>query len=183
MLLCLHVSNRTFFLLLKICYICLLISPIPSVRPLMFNAFGIAFYVTVSPPKTINSLIRRYKTYYKDNPQIDPYKMAYCIIPSQAASSPYAKISTLTAISAMQRSFPSLPMNLVLSGTLLFGDDNYKQVPPEMLVKKKSNSPDEDKSIDDSAFLKPVWEIPSLIPLISIDPLKQTPFSKGLDSL
>lgn len=88
MLLCLHTSNRTFFLLLKIYYICLSISPILSVRPLMFDTSGIEFYVTVNTPKTINFLIRRYKTYYKNNTQIDPYKMAYGIMPSQAASSP-----------------------------------------------------------------------------------------------
>lgn len=44
---------------------------------LTFDTFGIELYVTDNNPKTLNSLIKRLKAYYKDNPDVDPYRMAY----------------------------------------------------------------------------------------------------------
>ena len=35
-------------------------------------------------------------------------------------------------------------------------DDDFKQQHPELIVEKKSDSPDEDKSISDSSSLKPI---------------------------
>lgn len=58
---------------------------------LTFDTSGIELYVTENNPKTLNSLIRRFKAFYKDNPGVDPYKMAYGLMPSQAASCPDAK--------------------------------------------------------------------------------------------
>ena len=58
---------------------------------LTFDTSGIEFYVTENNPKTLNSLIKRLRAYYKDNPDIDPYRMAYALMPSQAASCPDAK--------------------------------------------------------------------------------------------
>ena len=58
---------------------------------LTFDTSGIELYVTENNPKTLNSLIKKLKAYYKDNPDVDPYKMAYGLMPSQAASCPDAK--------------------------------------------------------------------------------------------
>ena len=58
---------------------------------LTFDTSGIELYVTENNPKTLNALIRRLKAYYKDNPDVDPYKMAYGLMPSQAVSCPDAK--------------------------------------------------------------------------------------------
>jgi len=56
-----------------------------------FDTTGIELYVKENNPKTLNSLIKRLKTFYKNRPDIDPYKMAYGLMPSQAESSSYAK--------------------------------------------------------------------------------------------
>lgn len=58
---------------------------------LTFDTSGIELYVHENNPKTLNALIRKLKAYYKDNPDVDPYKMAYGLMPSQADSSPDAK--------------------------------------------------------------------------------------------
>lgn len=87
---------------------------------LTFDTSGIELYVTENNPKTLNSLIRRLKTYYKDNPDVDPYKMAYGLMPSQAASCPDANSSISTAISAMLTSSPSSPTAWASCGTSLF---------------------------------------------------------------
>lgn len=58
---------------------------------LTFDTSGIELYVTENNPKTLNALIKKLKAYYKDNPDVDPYKMAYALMPSQAAACPDAK--------------------------------------------------------------------------------------------
>lgn len=58
---------------------------------LTFDTFGIELYVTENNPKTLNALIKKLKAYYKDKPDVDPYKMAYGLRPLQAASCPDAK--------------------------------------------------------------------------------------------
>lgn len=40
---------------------------------------------------SLNSLIRRLKSFYKGKPEIKPYKMAYRLMPSQASASSDAK--------------------------------------------------------------------------------------------
>lgn len=46
-------------------------------RTLTFDTSGIELYVTENKPKTLNSLIRRLKSDYKNRPEVDSYKMAY----------------------------------------------------------------------------------------------------------
>ena len=58
---------------------------------LTFDTSGIELYVTENNPKTLNSLIKRLKAFYRDNPDVDPYRMAYALMPSRAASCPDAK--------------------------------------------------------------------------------------------
>lgn len=58
---------------------------------LTFDTSGIELYVTENNPKTLNTLIKKLKTYYKDKPEVDPYRMAYGLMPSQAASGSDAK--------------------------------------------------------------------------------------------
>ena len=58
---------------------------------LTFDTSGIELFVTENNPKTLNALIRKLKAYYKNNHDVDPYKMAYGLMPSQATSCPDAK--------------------------------------------------------------------------------------------
>ena len=82
---------------------------------LTFDTSGIELYVTENNPKTLNSLIRRLKAYYKDKPDVDPYLMAYGLMPSQAASCPMRNNNTSTGISVMPTSSLSSPMALASS--------------------------------------------------------------------
>lgn len=59
---------------------------------LTFDTSGIELYVTENNPKTLNALIRKLKVYYKDNPDVDPYKMAYVYIPFKQGSSAIIRI-------------------------------------------------------------------------------------------
>ena len=123
---------------------------------LTFDTSGIELYVTENNPKTLNSLIRRLKAYYKDNPDVDPYKMAYSLMPSQAASCPDAKQQYINGHFCYADKFAILTNGLGIVRHISFLDDAFKAAHPEMPVEKKSDSPDEDKSIGDSSSLKPV---------------------------
>lgn len=56
--------------------ICQMIDSSPA-NVLTFDTSGIELYVMENNPKTLNSLIKRLKAYYKDNPDVDPYKWSW----------------------------------------------------------------------------------------------------------
>ena len=109
---------------------------------LTFDTSGIELYVTENNPKTLNSLIRRLKSYYKDKPDVDPYKMAYALMPSQAASSPDAKQQYINGHFCYADKFAILTNGLGIIRHIAFLDDGFKQAHPEMPMGKKSDSPD-----------------------------------------
>lgn len=123
---------------------------------LTFDTSAIELYVTENNPKTLNALIRKLKTYYKDNPDVTPYKMAYGLMPSQAASCPDAKQQYINGHFCYADKFAILTNGLSIIRHISFLDDDFKAAHPDMSVEKKSHSPDEDKSIGDASSLKPV---------------------------
>lgn len=125
-------------------------------QTLIFDTSGIELYVKENNPKTLNSLISRLKSYYKDKPDIDPYKMAYGLMPSQAACSPDAKQQYINGHFCYADKFAMITNGLGIVRHIVFLDDDFKSAHPEMPIEKKSDSPDEDKSIGDSSALKPV---------------------------
>ena len=70
--------------------ICQAIDPVLS-NMLAFDTTGIELFVKENNPKTLNSLIKKLKSYYKNIPDVDPHKMAYGLMPSQAESCSDAK--------------------------------------------------------------------------------------------
>ena len=123
---------------------------------LTFDTSAIELYVTENNPKTLNALIRKLKAYYKDNPDVDPYKMAYGLMPSQAASCPDAKQQYINGHFCYADKFAILTNGLGIIRHIAFLDDDFKAAHPDMAIEKKSDSPDEDKSIGDATALKPV---------------------------
>lgn len=123
---------------------------------LSFDTSGIELYVTENNPKTLNSLIRKLKAFYKDKPGVDPYKMAYGLMPSQAASCPDAKQQYINGHFCYADKFAILTNGLGIVRHIAFWDDDFKNSHPEIIIEKKSDSPDEDKSIGDATSLKPV---------------------------
>jgi len=123
---------------------------------LTFDTTGVELYVTENNPKMLNSLIKRLKSFYKDNPDVDPYKMAYGLMPSQAVSCPDAKQQYINGRFCYADKLAVLTNGLGVIRHIEFLDDDFKENHPEISVGKKSVSPDEDKSIGDSSALKPV---------------------------
>ncbi len=124
---------------------------------LTFDTSGIELYVSENNPKTLNALIRKLKTFYKDKPDVDPYSMAYGLMPSRAASSPDAKQMYINGHFCYADKFAILTNGLGIVRHIVFtDDDDFKKTHPELTVEKKTDSPDEDKSVGDASSLVPV---------------------------
>ena len=116
---------------------------------LTFDTSGIELYVTKNNPKTLNALIKKLKVFYKDKPDIDPYKIAYGLMPSQAASCPDAKQMYINRHFCYADKFAILTNGLGIVRHISFIDDSdFKSSHPD--------SPDEDKSVGDASALIPV---------------------------
>ena len=137
---------------------------------LTFDTSGIELYVTENNPKTLNSLIKKLKTYYKDNPGVEPHKMAYGLMPKAAVSCTAAKQQYINGHFCYADKFAILTNGLGIVRHIAFLDDDFKDAHPDMPIEKKSDSPDEDKSIGDSSSLRPVLsDFFSLHPLFKPD--------------
>ena len=135
---------------------------------LTFDTTGVELYVKENNPKTTDSLIRRLKSFYKDKPDVDPYKMAFGLMPACAAAAPDAKQQYINGHFCYADKFAILTNGLGIVRHIAFLDDAFKQAHPEMMTDKKPDSPDEDKSIGDATALKPVLsDYFALHPLVS----------------
>lgn len=124
---------------------------------LTFDTSGIELYVTENNPKTWNALIKKLKAYYKDNPNVNPYQMAYGLMPSQAASCSDAKQMYINGHFCYADKFAILTNGLGIVRHIAFiDDDDFKASHPDLIIEKKTDSPDEDKSVGDASALVPV---------------------------
>lgn len=121
-----------------------------------FDTSGIEAYVTENNPKFINSLILRLKTQYKNNKDVNPYIMAYGLMPSSAGADPSIKHMHINGHFCYVHKFGIITNALGIIRHISFLDEDFKQKHSELIIEKKSNSPDEDKSIGDSSALQPV---------------------------
>ncbi len=123
---------------------------------LVFDTSGIEAYVTENNPKYLNSIIKKMKRYYKNNPDVDPYSMAYGFMPSSASCNEEIKQLYINGHFCYVYKFAIMTNAMGIVRHISFLDDDFKDNHPELKVDKKSDSPDEDKSIGDSTALNPV---------------------------
>ena len=125
----------------------------------MFDTSGIEAYVTENNPKYLNCVIRQLKAYHKslgENAKFNPYDKAYSTMPSSAASYPQVKQLHINGHFCYVHKFAIITNTLGIVRHITFLDDDFKKLHPELIIEKKSDSPDEDKSVGDSSALQPV---------------------------
>lgn len=124
----------------------------------IFDTSGIEAYVTENNPKYTDSLIRTMKA-WKDAKGLpgsfDPYRAAYAAMPSCAASEPAVKQLYINGHFCYVYKFGMITNGLGIVRDITFYDENFLAAHPEIEVPKKSDSPDEDKSLSDSKALIP----------------------------
>jgi transposase len=123
-----------------------------------FDTTGIELYVKENNPKTVNALIKKLKAFYKNNSTVDPYKMAYGLMPTHAEASFDAKQMFINGHFCYADKLAIITNGLGIVRHIAFLDDEFKSQHPNIIIDKKTDSPDEDKSIGDSSALKPILE-------------------------
>ena len=125
---------------------------------LLFDTSGIEAYVTENNPKYANRIIKQLKAYAKANnfdDSYDPYKAAYASMPTSAAANHEVKQQYINGHFCYAYKFGILSNGLGIVRSIDFYNRDYLDSHPDIVVEKKSKSPDEDKSLADSKALLP----------------------------
>lgn len=125
----------------------------------IFDTSGIEAWVTENNPKYANRIIKQLKAFKKSqnlDDSYDPYKAAYGSMPSHAASNPAIQQMYINGHFCYAYKFGVITNGLGIVRDITFYNKSFLHAHPDIVVEKKSNSPDEDKSLADSKVLLPV---------------------------
>ena len=135
----------------------------------IFDSSGIEAFVTENNPKYVNKIIRQLKAYAKAKgftESYDPYRAAYGSMPSHAAANPEIKQLYINGHFCYVFKFGIVTNGLGIIRHISFYNKEFLASHPEIIVEKKSDSPDEDKCVHDAKLL-----IPTLKDFFSKHPL------------
>lgn len=148
--------------------ICQAINPAKAAMTI-FDSSGIEAWVTENNPKYANRIIKQLKAYAKAmrfDGNYDPYKAAYSSMPSHAAANPDIKQLYIDGHFCYAYKFGIVTNGLGIVRHIDFYNKDFFDKHPEIILEKKSDSPDEDKSVHDARLL-----IPTLQDLFTAHPL------------
>ena len=124
----------------------------------IFDSSGIEAFVKENNPKYANRIIKQLKAYAKAmnfDKNYDPYKAAYSNMPSHAAANPGIKQLYINGHFCYVYKFGIVTNGLGIIRHIAFYNSDFMASHPDILVEKKSDSPDEDKCAHDSKLLIP----------------------------
>jgi hypothetical protein len=124
----------------------------------IFDLSGIEAYVTENNPKYADRIIRQLKSYAKAmnfDKSYDPYKAAYGKMPSCASANSEIKQQYINGHFCYAYKFGLVTNGLGIVRHIEFYDKDFLAAHPEIVLVKKSDSPDEDKSAHDTKLLIP----------------------------
>lgn len=135
----------------------------------IFDTLGIEAFVTENNPKFVNRIISQLKMYAKYKgfgKSYDPHKAAYGSMPSHASANPSVKQLYINGHFCYVFKFGMVTNGLGIVRNIQFYNDTFFKGHPEIEVAKKSDSPNEDKSVHDARLL-----IPTLIDFFTKHPV------------
>ena len=124
----------------------------------IFDSSGIEAFVTENNPKYANRIIRQLKAYAKAmgfDKSYDPYKAAYGTMPSHASANPEIKQLYINGHFCYVFKFGIVTNGLGIVRHIAFYNKDFMSAHPDIVVDKKSDSPDEDKCVHDARLLIP----------------------------
>ena len=124
----------------------------------IFDSSGIEAFVTENNPKYANRIIRQLKAYARTmgfDKNYDPYKAAYASMPSHAAANPEIKQLYINGHFCYVFKFGIVTNGLGIIRHIAFYNRDFMASHPDIVVEKKSASPDEDKCVHDTKLLIP----------------------------
>lgn len=137
----------------------------------VFDTTGLEAFVSENNPKFVNQKIRQLKAWAKSKGlhDYDPYSAAYKAMPSHASSNPEVKQQYLNGHFCYAYKAGILTNGMGIIRSINFYDDAYFKAHPEIERFKKSDAPEEDKSVGDARLLLPALKDffrkhPSIVP-------------------
>lgn len=124
----------------------------------IFDSSGIEAFVTENNPKYANRIIRQLKAYAKSmgfDKKYNPYAATYSSMPSHASANPEIKQLFVNGHFCYVFKFGIITNGLGIIRHISFYNKDFMASHPDIVVDKKSDSPDEDKSAHDSKLLIP----------------------------
>ena len=125
----------------------------------IFDTSGIEAFVTENNPKYANRIIKQLKNFKKTcglDDSYDPYKAAYGSMPTHASANPAIQQMYINGHFCYAFKFGIITNGLGIVRDISFYNKDFLKAHPNIIVEKKSDSPDEDKSLADSKALIPV---------------------------
>jgi len=127
----------------------------------IFDSSGIEAWVTENNPKFANRIIKQLKAYAKANhfdSNYDPYKAAYGSMPTHASANDQIKQLYVDGHFCYAYKIGIVTNGLGIVRHLNLYNKDFLSAHPELIPNKKSDSPDEDKSIHDARLLIPTLQ-------------------------
>ncbi len=124
----------------------------------IFDSSGIEAFVTENNPKYLNRITKQLKAYAASqgfDKNYDPYKAAYAKMPSHAAANSDIKQLYINGHFCYVYKFGVVTNGLGIIRHISLYNKDFLSAHPDIIVEKKSDSPDEDKSVHDSKLLIP----------------------------
>ena len=122
---------------------------------LIYDTTGIEPKVKENNPKFLNTKLKEAKKLAKSNPDVDPYKLVYSLLPDEAAKAPMARQQYINGHYCYSYKAGIVTDGLGIVRHISFFDQSFRTKHPEVIT-AKSDNPDKDKEIGDSVSLKPV---------------------------
>ena len=127
----------------------------------IFDSSGIEAWVTENNPKYAHRVIRQRKAYAKANhfdKNYDPYKAAYASMPSHDAANDQIKQLYVDGHFCYVYKIGIVTNGLGIIRHLAFYNKDFLDKHPEIVPNRKTDSPDQDKSIHDARLLIPTLQ-------------------------
>ncbi len=122
---------------------------------LVYDTTGIELPVSENNPKFFHTKLKKAKKLAKGNPDYDPYRGVYGLLPDASHANPDARQQYINGHFCYAIKLGILTNGLGIPRHIVFFDDAFKEKYPEM-VQKKTDAPDQEKEIGDSVSLKPI---------------------------
>jgi hypothetical protein len=127
----------------------------------IFDSSGIEAWVTENNPKYADRIIRQVKAYAKAknlDKSYDPYKVAYGSMPSCAHANHEIKQQYINGHFCYAYKFGLVTNGLGIVRHIAFYNKDWFAKHPQVILEKKSDSPDEDKSAHDTKLVIPTLQ-------------------------
>jgi hypothetical protein len=104
----------------------------------------------------MSTKLRQAKSLAKLDPDFDPYKGVYALLPDHAEKNPAVKQQYINGHFCYAQKAGIVTNGLGIVRHIALFDEDFKKSHPEMSIEKRSDNPDADKEIGDSTALKPL---------------------------